>query len=232
MRQRSNVTRRSAKISILRLLRRAAPVLAVLASAGTAVPAAAHHPGDGLDALMGSRETYFQQVDAPAPGFELRNLEGEPVRLADFRDKVVVLFFVYASCPDVCPLHFQRIAEIQGMVNTGAMKRQVEFVSITTDPVRDTPEVLRKFAAGHGVDPANWTMLTTAADQPEDETRRLAREFGHKFSKGEDGYQSHGVVTHLIGRGGRWAANFHGLRFAPVNMVLYVNGLTHETAAR
>jgi protein SCO1/2 len=36
------------------------------------------------------------------------------------------------------------------------------------------------------------------------------------------------VVTHIIDRGGRWAANFHGLRFAAINMVLYVNGLTNE----
>jgi protein SCO1/2 len=45
-----------------------------------------------------------------------------------------------------------------------------------------------------------------------------------------DGTQMHGVVTHVIDRGGRLAANFHGLRFAPVNLVLYVNGLTNAQA--
>jgi protein SCO1/2 len=46
----------------------------------------------------------------------------------------------------------------------------------------------------------------------------------------DDGYQTHGVVTHVIDRGGRWAANFHGLDFAPVNLVLYINGLVNQPA--
>jgi protein SCO1 len=40
----------------------------------------------------------------------------------------------------------------------------------------------------------------------------------------------HGVVTRVIDRAGRWRANFHGLRFEPVNLVLYINGLTHGDA--
>lgn len=43
----------------------------------------------------------------------------------------------------------------------------------------------------------------------------------------EDGQQSHGVVFHVIDRGGRLAAKFHGLQFEPVNTVLYVNSLTN-----
>jgi protein SCO1/2 len=48
----------------------------------------------------------------------------------------------------------------------------------------------------------------------------------------EDGYQVHGVVTHVIDMNGRWRANFHGLKFQPTNLVLFINALTndgHET---
>ena len=68
-------------------------------------------------------------------------------------------------------------------------------------------------------------------EQPEDATRKLAEAFGHKFTKTEDGYQMHGVVTHVIDKEGRWRGNFHGLRFEPVNLVLFVNGLANDAQA-
>lgn len=66
------------------------------------------------------------------------------------------------------------------------------------------------------------------ADRPEDTTRQLAQAFGHKFTLTEDGYQMHGVVTHVIDQEGRWRANFHGLKFKPLNLVLFVNALVND----
>jgi protein SCO1/2 len=128
----------------------------------------------------------------------------------------------------VCPLHADRIAEIQRQVNASPMKAQVQFLSITTDPSRDGPEVLRAYGPVHGLDAANWMFLTIAAGQPEDTTRELAKGFGHTFTKTEGDYQVHGVVTHVIDKQGRWRANLHGLKFEPVNLVLYINGLVNE----
>jgi protein SCO1/2 len=189
--------------------------------------ASAHSLKD-LEAMLGDKEKFFQPIDKPAPDFVLRNADGSRVGLSDLRGKVVVLHFIYARCPDVCPLHADRIAEIQQMVNQTPMKEQVQFISITTDPVNDTAKVLRDYGPAHGLDPVNWTFLTTAPDQPEDTTRRLAEAYGHKFSKTEDGYQVHGIVTHVIDREGRWRANFHGLKFEPVNLVLFVNALVND----
>lgn len=191
-------------------------------------PAAWAHSLDELEAMLGDKEKYFQPLDEPAPDFTLRNADGGTVRLADFRGKVVVMHFIYASCPDVCPLHAERIAEIQAMVDETPMNDQVQFISVTTDPLRDGPEVLRGYGPAHGLDPANWVFLTTTPDQPEDATRRLAEAFGHKFAKTDDGYQMHGIVTHVIDREGLWRANFHGLKFEPVNLVLFVNALVND----
>lgn len=191
-------------------------------------PAQAHHPGAALDKVMGDKEKFFEKTDRPAPAFELTNRDGEVVSLSDYADKILVVHFVYTSCPDVCPLHAEKIQEIQTMINESPMKEVVQFVTITTDPETDTPDVLKTYGRDHNLNPVNWTFMTAAPDQPEDTTRKLALSFGHKFVKSDDGYQTHGVVTHVIDRGGRWAGNFHGLRFDSVNMVLYTNGLINR----
>jgi protein SCO1/2 len=177
---------------------------------------------------MGSKERFFEAVDKPARPFTLEDAEGQPVSLEDLRGKVVVLHFIYTDCPDVCPLHAERIAEIQAMVNQTPMREPVQFVTITTDPERDTPAVMREYGPMHGLDPVNWAFLTSGSNQPEDTTRILAERFGHTFTRTEDGYQIHGVVTHVIDREGRWQANFHGLEFDPTSLVLYVNALTND----
>lgn len=200
-----------------------------LSLAALGPPASAHSLKD-LEAALGDREKYFQSIDKDTPGFTLQDADGRAFSLADFRGKVIVLHFIYASCPDVCPLHSDRIAEVQGMVNQSPMKEQVAFVSITTDPSNDTPEVLRNYGPAHGLDLANWGFLTTGPDQPEDATRKLAEQFGHKFIKADGGYQIHGIVTHVIDKQGRWRANFHGLRFEPVNLVVFVNALVNDIA--
>ena len=203
-------------------------LLTALAAVLTTASAAAHHPGQDLEVMMGSREKFFQAIDKEAPPFTLRDAEGREVGLADFKGSVVVLHFIYATCRDVCPLHADRIADVQAKVNQSAMKDRVRFITITTDPVNDTAEVLRNYGPAHGLDAANWTFLTTKADQAEDSTRELAKAFGHTFTKTADGSQVHGIVTHVIDKDGRWRANFHGLQFEPVNLVLYLNALANE----
>jgi protein SCO1/2 len=201
----------------------------VLAPFVFSAASSAHHPGENLDAMLGSKEKYFQAVDRAAPEFLLRDADGRTVKLTDFRDRIVVLNFVYARCPDVCPLHAEKIAEVQGMINATPMRNLVQFLTVTTDPRSDTPDVLKTYGPTHGLEPSNWMFLTIGSDHGEDATRKLAEVYGHKFVKTREGYQTHGVVTHIIDRGSRWAGNFHGLRFAAVNMVLYINGLTNET---
>lgn len=205
------------------------PRTLVLAGGLAAIaPATSAHSLKDLQAMLGDREKYFQPVDKETPGFALQDAEGRAVGLADFGGKVLVLHFIYANCPDVCPLHADRIAEIQDLINQSPMEAQVQFVSITTDPSRDTPAVLRDYGPAHKLDPANWIFLTTTPDQPEDTTRNLAEQFGHRFDKTTDGYQIHGIVTHVVDKEGRWRANFHGLKFEPTNLVVFVSALIND----
>ncbi len=208
---------------------RHARVLAWLLFFAAALTAAARaHSLKDLETMLGDREKYFKASDKPAPDFALQDADGKPVGLSDLRGKVIVLHFIYAGCPDICPLHADKIAEVQAMINQTPMKEQVSFVTITTDPKNDTPDVLRAYGGQHGLDPVNWVFLTKRPDQAEDLTRKLAEQFGHRFVKTEDGYQVHGIVTHIIDREGRWRANFHGLKFAPTNLVVFVNALVND----
>lgn len=213
----------------MRLLKTIVPALVLTFVVGIG-PAALAHSVKDLEAMLGDREKYFQPVDKEAPTFALRATDDTTVRLADLRGKVVVLHFIYAGCPDVCPLHAEKIAEVQGMVNPTPMKDLVQFVTITTDPVNDTADVLRDYGPAHGLDPVNWSFLTIESGQPEDATRRLAEAYGHKFDKTKDGYQAHGVVTHVIDKEGRWRGNFHGLKFRSINLVTFINALTNDSA--
>lgn len=199
----------------------AAPLIAL-------APLASAHSLKELESSLSGREQYFQPIDKAAPSFTLQDATGRSVSLADFHGKVVVLHFIYTNCPDECPLHAERIAEIQSMINITPMKTLVQFITITTDPAKDRGEALAEYGHAHGLDPVNWVFLTTEPDQPEDATRRLAQQFGHRFDKTKDGYQMHGVVTHVIDKEGRWRANFHGLKFEPSNLVIFVNALVND----
>lgn len=150
--------------------------------AGAASPVTAHSLKELEDQLQ-ARERYVEIVHRPAPDFALSDAEGRSVRLSDFKGKVVVLNFIYASCPDVCPLHSEAIATLQEAVNGTPMKDLVRFVSITTDPERDTPAVLKAYGPTHGLDPANWVFLTSGPDRPT-ATRELAGRYGLKFTAG------------------------------------------------
>lgn len=209
-------------------MRHARTLAWVLILAAAMAAAAGAHSLKDLEAVLGDREKYFQAIEKPAPDFALQDADRRPVRLTNLRGKVAVLNFIYAGCPDVCPLHADRIAEIQAMINQTPLKSRVRFVTITTDPKNDTPDVLRAYGAWHGLDPVNWAFLTKGPDQAEDQTRKLAAQFGHRFVEAGDGYQVHGIVTHVIDREGRWRANFHGLKFEPSNLVVFVNALVND----
>ena len=77
----------------------------------------------------------------PAEDFALTDQYGEPFRLADHRGKVVVLFFGYAHCPDVCPVTLSNWARVEEAL---AEEDGVEFVFVTVDPERDTVERIRE----------------------------------------------------------------------------------------
>lgn len=84
-------------------------------------------------------------IDPPIPAadFELTNQNGGPFRLSDQRGEIVLIFFGYTHCPDVCPLTLSDFKQIKASL--GDQADRVRFVFITVDPERDTTEVLRQY---------------------------------------------------------------------------------------
>src|SRR5690554_2855958 len=72
--------------------------------------------------------------------FQLKDPDGKTRTLADFRGKVVLMFFGFTQCPDVCPTALSNAVQIKSLLGADGDKLQVLFVTI--DPERDTPEVL------------------------------------------------------------------------------------------
>ena len=77
--------------------------------------------------------------------FQLRDPDGTVRTLADFRGKVVLVFFGFTQCPDVCPTALARAANVRTLLGTDADRLQVLF--ITVDPERDTPAILKAYTA-------------------------------------------------------------------------------------
>lgn len=78
-----------------------------------------------------------------AKGFTLTDHYGQSRSLSDFKGKVVVLFFGYTQCPDVCPTSMNELAEVKRMLGADGDKLQGVFV--TVDPARDTTELLKAY---------------------------------------------------------------------------------------
>lgn len=77
--------------------------------------------------------------------FSLPDAHGQLRTLADFRGKLVLLYFGFVQCPDVCPTALTRAAEVKRLLGADGERLQVIFV--TVDPERDTPEILREYVA-------------------------------------------------------------------------------------
>jgi protein SCO1/2 len=100
----------------------------------------------GLSACSPER-VQFQSIDITgadyAKGFTLTDHNGQSRSLSDFKGKVVVLFFGYTQCPDVCPTSMAELAEVKRLLGANGDKLQGVFV--TVDPARDTTELMKAY---------------------------------------------------------------------------------------
>ncbi|MGE0096866.1 MAG: SCO family protein [Hydrogenophaga sp.] len=94
-------------------------------------------------------QTSFAAIDITgadyATGFSLTDHNGQPRTLADFKGKVVVIFFGFTQCPDVCPTSLSELAEVKRLLGSDGDRLQGLFISV--DPERDTPEIMKQYMA-------------------------------------------------------------------------------------
>lgn len=91
----------------------------------------------------------------------LKDQNGRELRFYSdvLKDKVVMLNVIFTHCNDACPLITRKLREVREAMGP-ELAGQVTFVSISSDPLNDTPEALKAFAQKQGVDGPNWLFLT------------------------------------------------------------------------
>jgi protein SCO1/2 len=139
-------------------------------------------------------------VIAPAPDFVLFDPSGKPVRLSDHRGKVVVLAFIFTSCPGVCPVISRQMAALQEELRKpGVFPGQACMLSVTVDPETDSAEVLAKYAVSFGADPSGWRFLR---DEPQKLRKVLAAydEWTRLLPKGEIDHPARVYLIDSLGR--------------------------------
>ena len=144
----------------------------------------------------------------PAPDFTLISQDRARVSLSDFRGKVVAIAFIYTYCTDVCPMLTAHMASVQEKLGP-AFGPEIAFVSITVDPERDTPEVLKEYAQNFGADLKAWSFLTGDPAV----VCEVGRKYGVIAKKTADGDVDHTLLTSLIDPKGILRVQYLGVRF-------------------
>jgi len=143
----------------------------ILAAAASLLLAACDRGGSGGAAAFNSIDitgaNYASELNLP-------DAEGRARTLADFKGKVVVVFFGYTQCPDVCPTTLLELAQVKKALGPDGARVQGVFVSI--DPERDTPEILKAYVGNFGAD---FVALRGSAEA----TKAAAQQFKVYFNK-------------------------------------------------
>lgn len=148
------------------------------------------------------------------PDLDLIDQEGRPFRLSSLRGKVVAVTFIYTLCPlpDFCIRMTSHFADAQrSLKRNRSLDGDWHLVSISFDPDRDVPPVLRAYAISHAADPGTWTFATA----PRSALTDFLAGFGLFFSENEAGVIDHNLRTAVIDPDGRLVKIFSGNEWTP-----------------
>jgi protein SCO1/2 len=147
----------------------------------------------------------FREVGETAPDFALYDQDGRVVQMNRFRGKQIMLNFIYTRCPiaTMCPLSTAKMVMTQKLAREAGVKN-LELISISMDPVYDTPGVLKDYAQARGIDLGNFSFLTG----PQQAVQDLLAQFG-VIAEFKDGLLNHTLATLLINENGTivWRAD-------------------------
>jgi protein SCO1 len=146
--------------------------------------------------------------------------DGESVALGSFGGKPLVAAMGYTTCRDICPATVADMMWIDKHLPAGAAGR-VNFAFFSFDPAADTPERLKLYADGHGLDLSRWTLLR--AD--DDAVRELAQALGVGYRPDGRGGFDHAVVISLINERGEIVFQQRGTRASSEELLAKLAGM-------
>jgi protein SCO1 len=149
-------------------------------------------------------------VGEQVPDFSLMDQNRESVSLSQFSGKVVAITFTYTHCalPNFCFRIANSFRTLQKRF-AGAMGHDLILLTITFDPVHDTPEVMAKYGKTWNADPKNWRLLTGEPSKVEE----ICNRFGISFWP-DEGLMIHSLHTFVIDRNGKLVANLEGNEYS------------------
>ena len=127
------------------------------------------------------------------PFFHYTNEFGKEITSTQLKGKVWVADFFFTSCQTICPIMTTNLKRLNQ--STQDLKDQIQFISFTIDPERDTPATLNRYKAHHGINSSNWTFLTG----DEENTHLLGIEnfqiFAGRDEESQGGFAHSGAFT-------------------------------------
>jgi protein SCO1/2 len=149
------------------------------------------------EAAPSSRLAAIQTV----PDFTLTTQNEKPLKFGDLKGKVLLVSFIFTTCNGTCPATTHRMAQVQQELATrGVLKDdRVRLLSITLDPARDTPEVLRGYMKLYDLSSEHWTFLTGAVK----DVQRVHTAWGMWAKPAANGQLDHPSRVFLIDGQGR-----------------------------
>jgi protein SCO1 len=164
---------------------------------------------------IGSGISFFMIRDANAqiPGdITLMTQNQKDYRFGDSK-KIKLVEFIYTHCPDICPTTTQKMNLLkQDLQDEGVFGSKVEFITITIDPYRDTPEIMQKYMEAFEIgDDGSWLMLTgDPANIKEEQAkiREVADQFQFQYKDPGNGFFVHSTFTYLIDENNKFIKKF------------------------
>ena len=166
------------------------------------------------DTLIRGKSAY-REVGEALPDFALYDQDGRVVQSRRFRGQQIMLNFIYTRCPvaTMCPAATLNMMATQKLAREAGIKN-IQFVSITLDPVNDTPGVLKDYADVRGIDTSNFSFLTG----PEAAIKDLLTQFG-VIAEFDGSLVKHTLTTLLIDEKGKIIHRVDGSAWSPADFV-------------
>ncbi|MBT2677948.1 SCO family protein [Bacillus sp. ISL-35] len=160
--------------------------------------------------------SYFLVRDANAQipeGITLLTMDEEKYTFGEDSDTIKLVEFIYTHCPDICPTTTQEMNLLRNdLIKEDVYGKKVQFLTITIDPYRDSPEVLRKYMKNYGLEnDGNWIFLTGDPANTLEEQQKIknvADTFKFQYRDPGNGFYVHSTFTYLVDENNKFIKKF------------------------
>ena len=155
----------------------------------------------------------------PVPATKFVNQDGQPVDMASFKGSVLAITFIYTRCPmpTFCPLMDRHFVTVQSALKKNPALSGVRLLSVSFDPLTDTPPVLKKHAESLKSDPKVWSFLTGDRDEVDQFATRFGVAITREMNDARD--ITHNLRTAIVDADGNFVKAFTGNEWSPDELI-------------